>query len=78
VSATPTVTAVSKSSGTMSPRLPRSIGVPVGAMAMLAFVAATNRWVSWGDAVHRYHDADPISYRAIAAAAPGASAAPYR
>ncbi|MEA2161038.1 MAG: hypothetical protein QOD66_3418 [Solirubrobacteraceae bacterium] len=45
--------------------------MPVGAMAMLAFVAATNRWVSWGDAVHRYHDADPISYRAIAAAAPG-------
>ncbi|MFL5829659.1 MAG: hypothetical protein ACJ76X_07065 [Solirubrobacteraceae bacterium] len=38
---------------------------------MLAFVAVTNRWVSWADAVGRYHDGDPISYRAIAAAAPG-------
>jgi hypothetical protein len=40
-------------------------------VAMFAFIAATNKWVSWSVAIQQYRQTDEINYRAMAAAAPG-------
>ena len=41
------------------------------AIALLGFLAATNRYVSTSEDIHRLHDTDSLSYRAMAHAAPG-------
>jgi hypothetical protein len=43
----------------------------LAALALLGFIALTNRWVSYATALHQFNDSDSLSYRAMASAAPG-------
>jgi hypothetical protein len=45
--------------------------VVVGVIAMLAFLAATNRWYGWYDGIRFLHALDTQTYATIASAAPG-------
>jgi hypothetical protein len=40
-------------------------------LAMLVFLGATTKWVSWHAAVYQYRSSDDINYRLMAQAAPG-------
>jgi hypothetical protein len=56
----------------LAPRFGGAYGRVLAASgAMLAFLAATNVWVSWHTAIYQFRSFDDINYRAMAAAAPG-------